>query len=195
MDRHVDSGRTPSAGPAGPTEGGHHRRVTFILAVVVLGFFGFGFALVPLYNSFCKLTGLNGKTGGPVEASAVVGMKADRAREVKVGFTSTVMPGLNWRFKPLHNYIVVHPGAVTRTSYLVSNPSNHAETGQAIMSVVPGRAARYFKKLECFCFHQETIKAGESRNMRLVFFVSPHIPKDVRSIIVSYAFFPVKKHT
>ncbi|MHB8551646.1 MAG: cytochrome c oxidase assembly protein, partial [Acidiferrobacterales bacterium] len=77
----------------------------------------------------------------------------------------------------------------------VSNPADHAETGRAIMSVVPGRAARYFKKVQCFCFRQHTLKPGELRTMRLVYFISPHIPKDIPSIIVSYAFFPVKKHT
>jgi len=184
-----EAGGMPAAGA------GRNRRLTIILVIVVLGFFGFGFALVPLYNSFCKLTGLNGKTGGPVKASAVAGMKVDGAREIKVGFTSAVMPGLNWKFKPLHPDMVVHPGAITTTGYVVSNPSDHAETGQAIMSIVPGRAARYFKKLECFCFHQETIKAGEFRKMKLVFFISPKVPKDVRSIIVSYSFFPVKKRS
>ncbi len=191
------AGRTVSGGdaPAPEATGGRHRRLTIILVLVVLGFFGFGFALVPLYNTFCKLTGLNGKTGGPVGASAVAALKPNDSRTVKVGFTSTVMPGLNWTFKPLHEHMMVHPGTVTSTSYLVSNPSDHSETGQAIMSVVPGRAARYFKKLQCFCFHQETLKAGQFRNMKLVYFISSGIPKDISSIIVSYAFFPVKKHT
>ena len=183
------------AGGTSPAGAGRNRRLTIILVIVVLGFFGFGFALVPLYNTFCKLTGLNGKTGGPVKASAVAGMKVDGAREIKVGFTSAVMPGLNWKFKPLHPDIVVHPGAITTTGYVVSNPSGRAETGQAIMSIVPGRAARYFKKIECFCFHQETIKAGGLRKMKLVFFISPKVPEDVRSIIVSYSFFPVKKRS
>ncbi len=183
----------PPASEEDSREARRHRRLAIILVAAILAFFGFGFALVPLYNTFCKLTGLNGKTGGPVSAAVAAEEKIDATREVRIDFASTVMPGLHWRFRPAHNEIEVHPGAITTTSYVLRNPSGNPATGQAIMSVSPGVAARYLRKLECFCFHQQTLKAGESRKMPLVFFVSPDLPKDVHTITLSYAFFTVKK--
>lgn len=173
----------------------HHRRLAVVLAAAVLAFFGFGFALVPLYNTFCKLTGLNGKTGGPVSAAVVAAQKVDSARMLRVEFTSTIMPGLQWKAQPQQQEIQLHPGAITKTGYLVRSLDSSATTAQAIMSVSPSAAARYLHKTECFCFHHETMKAGEIRKMRLVFFISPDLPKDVHTITLSYAFFPVKKRT
>ncbi len=173
----------------------HHRWLVVVLAVIVLAFFGFGFALVPLYNTFCKLTGFNGKTGGPVSAAVVAAQKVDSTRTLRVDFTSTIMPGLQWKVQPQQAEIQLHPGAITKTSFYVHNLGLTSSTAQAIMSVSPNAAARYLHKLECFCFHRETMKAGETRRMPLIFFISPGLPKDVRTVTLSYAFFPIKKRT
>lgn len=164
-----------------------NRRLAWWLALVAAGFLGFGFALVPLYNTFCELTGLNGRTGN----AAFAATKEDTRRWVNVEFTSTVMPGLPWRFQPAQTRLRVHPGEPTTAFYVATNLGGRADDGQAVMSVSPEVAARHFKKIECFCFTRQALNPGQSRRMPIMFFVTPDLPDSVRTITLSYAFFPV----
>jgi len=166
-----------------------NRRTGWRLALVVLGMFGFGYALVPMYNVLCQLTGLNGKTGR-VEA-ATVAAPADTTRWVTVEFTGSSMSGLPWDFRPLQKSMRVHPGEVATVSYEARNTTDEAITAQAVPSVVPSEAARYFKKIECFCFTRQTLNPGETRQMPVRFVVNTGLSKDVSTVTLSYSFFNV----
>ena len=166
-----------------------NRRLTIKLLLMVAAATGFAFALVPFYNLLCKVTGLNGKTGGAVQIAQAT--RVDSGRWVTVEFTSTVMPGISWEFRPAQTRMRVHPGEVTRISYLAKNPTSQATAGQAVPSVSPGWAAQHFSKITCFCFQRQVLKAGEVREMPLVFFVSPELPAEVQEISLSYSLFPV----
>ena len=179
----------------------HHGRLIGLLVLLVSAAFMFTFALVPLYNVLCEATGLNGKSsnvrdgfgvgGLPVATSAEPAAKVDLSRSVRVGFTGTVMPGLPWEMRPLTVSLDLHPGEMQQVSYLVRNTSDHAITGQAVPSISPGQAARYFDKIECFCFTRQTLGPGEAREMPVAFIIKPEIGRDVSQITLSYAFFSV----
>ncbi|MDO8262233.1 MAG: cytochrome c oxidase assembly protein [Gallionella sp.] len=166
-----------------------NRRLTIKLLFMVAAATGFAFALVPFYDLLCKVTGLNGKTGAAVQIAQ--GSKVDTGRWVTVEFTSTVMPGMSWEFRPAQTRMRVHPGEVTRVNYLARNPTNQAVTGQAVPSMSPGWTAQHFNKIECFCFQRQVLKPGEVKEMPLVFFVSPGLPAEVKEISLSYTLFPV----
>ena len=177
------------------------------LLLLVAG--AFAFALVPLYNVLCEATGFNGKAAGLGTAKTgtirdgfgVGGMTAgaavaapsqiDRSRTVAVEFTGTVMPGLPWEMRPLTVSLDTHPGEMQQVRYLVRNTSNRPVTAQAVPSVTPGQAAQHFDKIECFCFSQQLLAPGESREMPLTFIIKPDIDKDIRHITLSYAFFSI----
>ncbi|MDA8108055.1 MAG: cytochrome c oxidase assembly protein [Betaproteobacteria bacterium] len=181
----------PPATPIGaPARAAANRRLAWWLALAVAGFLGLGFALVPFYSTFCRLTGLNGATG-EADAATLQGTKADATRWVNVDFTSTVMPGLPWRFAPEQTSLRVHPGEPASIVYVATNLGERAREGQAVMSVSPEVAARHFEKIQCFCFTREALGPGETRRMPVTFFVKPDLPRDVRTITLSYAFFPV----
>ena len=163
-----------------------NRRVSLKLAGVALGMFVFGYALVPLYDVICEVTGLNGKTG---RVEATVGDKVDQERWVTVEFTGNSMSGLPWEFQALQKSVRVHPGEVAVAYYEARNTAGEAITGQAVPSVAPNKAAMHFKKIECFCFSQQQLKAGEYKKMPVRFVVSADLPKDVSTVTLSYAFF------
>jgi cytochrome c oxidase assembly protein subunit 11 len=159
-------------------------KLLWLVAAAVL----FAFALVPLYNVFCDLTGLNGKTEN-LPSAVQKSMKVDESRWVTVEFTSSVMPGLAWNFYPKQASMRVHPGQVELALYVARNVTNETVAGQAVPSVSPAKATPYFKKIECFCFQRQELKPEESREMPLRFYVSPDIPEDVRTVTLSYAFY------
>src|SRR4030067_1119396 len=134
------------------------RRLTIKLLFMVAAATGFAFALVPFYDLLCKVTGLNGKTGAAVQIAPA--SKVDTGRWVTVEFTSTVMPGMSWEFRPAQTRMRVHPGEVTKTSYLAKNPTNLTMAGQAVPSMSPGWTAQHFNKIECFCFQRQEVKTG-----------------------------------
>ncbi|MFP5349730.1 MAG: cytochrome c oxidase assembly protein [Gammaproteobacteria bacterium] len=169
-----------------------NRRLGLKLGVTAVLMFGFGFALAPLYDLFCQVTGLNGKTGR-VEVEAVASTKVDTARQVTVEFTGNATHGLPWEFRPLVNKLDVHPGETIVVKYYVRNTSNETIVGQAVPSVAPGRAAAYFKKIECFCFSNQKLAPGEAREMPVRFMVMPELAKEVQTITLSYAFFNTDK--
>ncbi len=168
-----------------------NRRLAWIVALAAAGSFAFAFALVPLYSTFCDLTGLNGATG----IAAPAAMKEAAARWVTVEFTSTVMPGLPWRFEPVQRRVRVHPGEPVTAFYRATNLAPRAIDGQAVMSVMPETAATHLKKAECFCFERQALRSGETRDMPLIFFLTPDLPEDVNTVTLSYAFFPLGSGT
>jgi cytochrome c oxidase assembly protein subunit 11 len=157
------------------------------LALVALGMFGFGYALVPFYYQICAAWGVN-SLGQVREAPA--NTQVDATRRVTVEFDSNAH-SLPWRFRPLVNHIDVHPGQVTTVEYEVVNERAVPVTAQAVPSFGPQLAGEYFKKVECFCFTQQTLAPGETRRLPVVFVVDPKLPKDVNTIAISYTFFEV----
>jgi cytochrome c oxidase assembly protein subunit 11 len=158
------------------------------LCLLVVAMFGFGYALVPLYNVFCEITGLNGKTGRlSVETAAA--MQTDESRWIKVEFVTSVNSGFPWQFRPLVTSINVRPGVETEVAFEVINQSAESVTGQAVPSVAPSEGARYFSKTECFCFTQQALLAGETKQMPVRFIVNPKLPKHIDTLTLGYTFF------
>lgn len=150
----------------------------------------FAISLVPLYDVFCTVTGLNGKTSNE---AALISSGVDTSRTVKVEFTGNVMPGLGWNFYPKQASMRVHPGQIETAIFVAKNITNEAVSGQAVPSVSPGEASEHFKKIECFCFVRQELKPGESKEMPLRFYVSKDLPDDVEVVTLSYAFFSAVK--
>ena len=177
------------------------RKHTALLAVVAVGMFGFAFALVPLYNIFCEITGLNGKTSGqaatsvPVAATASQSASESIEREVTVQFISHVSRGMPWEFRPTESRLRVRLGEVTETLYYARNFANRIATGQAVPSVTPGYAARYLHKVECFCFTQQHLQPGEELDMPVYFYVGEDLPSDIGTLTLSYTMYPVSTDT
>lgn len=163
-------------------------RKLFLVAVVM---FGFGYALVPLYNVFCDITGINGKTKRGTLAEA----KVDKSRWVTVEFTGLAESKLPWEFRPLQYKVKVHPGQVALANYVAHNLSDKAITARAVPSVTPSRAAGHFRKIECFCFSEQVLKPGEQKNMPVRFYVDADVPEEVDTITLSYTFFNLNKKT
>ena len=154
--------------------------------------FGFGFALVPLYDVFCDITGLNGKTGR-IQASEIDADQVDRSRTIEVRFLANTNTGLPWTFEPVVKKMDVHPGQVYEAYYRVRSSSPDKTFGQAVPSVSPGLAARHFNKSECFCFTRQELEARETRDMPLRFVIGPGISKDIDHITLSYTFFSLEQ--
>lgn len=170
-----------------------NQRTLYKLIGVALGMFAFGFALVPLYDVFCDITGLNGKTGRVSTAVAEAGM-VDESRWITVEFIGTVTSELPWRFRPAVPSMKVHPGALNDALFVASNEAAHDIVGQAVPSVAPLEASKYFNKTECFCFTQQLLKSGEEKAMPLRFVVDANLPKSVKRITLAYTFFPVQEN-
>lgn len=159
------------------------------MVLVVGGMFCFGFALVPLYDVFCRVTGLNGKTSG--EAYQAVDVKIDTTRSVRVQFVATNNDGMTWKFGPKDTMLTVHPGEPKSTSFFALNPEQKHMVAQAIPSVAPARAAEFFHKTECFCFNQQALEPGQEIDMPMRFIVDQDLPKDVHTITLTYTLFDV----
>lgn len=155
--------------------------------LVAVGMFGFGYLLVPIYNSVCAALGLNGQTS-QISADAQRNVQTDAARKVTITFDANVNTSLPWQFKPLTRRIDVHPGEFARVSYVAQNLSGGDIVGQAVHSVTPQSAAMYFKKSECFCYSQQPLRSGESKEMPVVFMVDPKLPENIKEITLSYTF-------
>ncbi len=158
---------------------------------ILVGSTLFAFALVPLYDVLCSVTGLNGKTD--TSATTMAKAKVDVSRFVTVQFVANVMPGLGWNFYPKQNSIRLHPGKIETVTFIAKNTTNQKVYGRAVPSVTPGIGAANLKKIECFCFVDQALEPGEEKEMPLRFFVSPELPEDVTEMTLSYAFFPSVK--
>jgi len=164
-------------------------KVTKKLLLVVFAMFGFGFALVPLYDVFCEITGLNGKTNTSAVSYSDAGI--DTSRTVTVQFITRNAKGIPWQFEPVINEITVHPGERKFVNFHAKNESTQAIVGQAVPSVSPGLAANYFQKIECFCFTQQPLQAGEEVEMGLQFYVDRDLPRDITTLTLSYTLYDI----
>jgi cytochrome c oxidase assembly protein subunit 11 len=160
------------------------------LAVMALVMFGFGFALVPFYQRICEVTGVNFLTGRDPQAERFAqNTQVDRTRVVTVEFDANSRGP--WTFKPERNALDVHPGELVTIEYDITNHAAQDMTGQSIPSYAPAQAARYFRKIECFCFRQQTLPSQKTRRFPVVFVVDPDLPRDIRTITLSYTFFEI----
>ena len=163
-------------------------KIVIRLMFVVVGMFGFGFALVPLYDVFCDITGLNGKTSNSAASQSQV---VDVDRLVTVEFIAHTQGRLPWTFEPEIKRIKVHPGEHHEVNFLVSNQSAGDMVVQAIPSVSPGLAATYFNKVECFCFNHQPLEKGELAKLGLQFYIDPELPAEYGTVTLSYTLFDI----
>ncbi len=167
-----------------------HGRVVSRLALFTVAMFGFGFALVPLYDVICDVTGLNGRTADePADQETYV---IDESRAVTVEFVALENGYADWEFRPAVTRMTVVPGKAYHTTFFARNRKTEAKVAQAVPSVAPGRAARHFNKTECFCFTRQEFQPGEGRDMPLVFVLDPRLPSDVSTVTLSYTFFELQ---
>ena len=159
------------------------------LLVIAVAMFGFGYALIPLYKQICELTGVNILTPKEINLKEVSNSQVDMSREVTLEFDANTQGP--WRFRPVVSSIKVHPGEMAQVVYEVVNKQAYKMDAQAIPSYAPQQAAAYFKKMECFCFKQQTLAANEARQMPVTFYIDPALPKEIKIITLSYTFFEV----
>jgi len=163
------------------------------LAIAALAMFGFGYALVPMYRAICEYTGINilalAEQAIPGERAVPANTQIDASRTIHVEFDANTRGP--WEFHPDQRIVQVHPGEVVTVMYEFQNTQNRRMSAQAIPSYAPQQAAAYFNKLECFCFQQYTLDAGEKKSWPVVFVVDPKLAADVKTITLSYTFFEV----
>jgi len=174
---------------AGPTRARRNRTTVALLAAVVCGMVGLSFASVPLYRLFCQATGLGGTTQRATTAPHEV---ADTI--ITVRFDAQTAPDLGWEFRPLESAVRLHPGEQREVLFRATNRTSETVTGTATFNVTPAKTGIYFDKLQCFCFNEQQLKPGESRDMGVVFFVDPDLltdpnTSDVHTITLSYTMF------
>ena len=157
------------------------------LSIVAVAMFGFGFALVPFYDHICRALGINSLVA---KSEAAVNTQVDFTRKVTIEFDAN-SHGMPWRFQPVVRHMVVHPGQLVNVDYEVANVRGSAVTGQAVVSYGPRLAGQYVRKLECFCFTQQTLAAGETRRMPVSFVLDASLPADINTVTLSYTFFEV----
>ncbi len=169
-------------------------RTALIMSGVVAFMIGVAAISPELYRTFCSLTGFGGT---PLRAEVAPGAVAG---QVSVRFDANVHPGLPWRFEPEQNTVTVKPGAQTKIFYRATNLSARTIRAQAAYNVTPDQVGKYFKKIQCFCFTEQTLKPGQTVDMPVIFFVDPAFTKDedtkdVHEITLSYTFYPVETVT
>jgi len=167
-------------------------KTIFKTVLVAVLMFGFAFALIPLYNTFCEITGLNGKTSGQVEENVLETQIVDENRLGTVQFDGNVNSKLNWEFRPTELEMKVIPGKLYKTVFYAKNLSDSDITGRATYSVTPRKASLYFNKTECFCFTEQTLKAHEEVLMPVTFIVDSQLTEDVNLMTLSYIFYKLE---
>ncbi|KPZ69472.1 Cytochrome c oxidase assembly protein CtaG [Shewanella sp. P1-14-1] len=170
-----------------PTKSNRNLLIGLVLGSI--GMFGFGFALVPLYDVLCETLGINGKPQGT--ASRYEAVVVDKERTITIEFIAQVQGSMPWEFGPKVNRIQVHPGELTRTAFLAKNLSAKPLVGQAIPSVSPGQGAAYFNKTECFCFNQQPLAAKANAELPLIFYVDPDLPDSIKTLTLSYTLYDI----
>ncbi len=163
-----------------------NRKLARRLFLVAVGMFGFGFAMWPLYNVFCDITGLGGRAIEIAENSKDA-VASDRT--VQIRFDASVNSSLPWIFKPTEKTKQIQLGVPVKSSYMAMNPADETIIGQATYNVAPAEASLYFVKTECFCFTEQTLLANESREMPVYFYVKSDLPEHIKDITLSYTFF------
>lgn len=159
------------------------------LVVVAVMMFGFGYALVPMYRQICEVLGINVLTQKGEFVEAPVNTQIDKTRKIVVELDGNAQGP--WRFRPTQRSIEVHPGELATVTYEVVNTQGRAVKAQAIPSYAPHSVTPHFKKVECFCFQEQTLQANEARQMPVVFFIDPALPREVKNITLSYTFFEI----
>lgn len=166
-----------------------NKRMVIRLVAITFAMFGFGFALVPLYDVFCEVTGINGKTNSTASTYQASGV--DETRSVTVEFITRTHTGMPWEFRTTQKRVKVHPGELAKIDFYVRNPARKTIVAQAIPSVSPGTAALYLNKTECFCFNNQPLEAGAEALMPMQFYIDPQIPEDINVFTVQYTLFDV----
>jgi cytochrome c oxidase assembly protein subunit 11 len=166
------------------------KRTVLKLVAGTAAMFAFAFALVPLYDVLCEVTGLNGKTGDAYEY-VEADLEADRSRLVQIRFVTNGNGGMPWEFGPNTGGMRVHPGGVNEATFHARNTTGRIMVAQAIPSVAPGRAAAFFHKTQCFCFDQQVLEPGEAIDMPVRFIVDRDLPRSVGTITLSYTMFDI----
>ncbi|MBA5688459.1 cytochrome c oxidase assembly protein [Rugamonas apoptosis] len=168
---------------------GLNRQLLAKLLVIAVMMFGFGYALIPVYKQICEVLGINVLTQKDGTVTLDQNTQVDMSRTVTVEFDGNAQGP--WRFRPVVASMQVHPGQLQTMLYEVVNTQPRTMQAQAIPSYAPQSAMPHFKKVECFCFKQQTLKANEARQMPVVFYIDPALPKDVKTITLSYTFFEI----
>jgi len=167
-----------------------NRKLTLKLLMAVVAMFGFGFALVPLYDVMCDTLGINGKTNTE-SVLQPQGMVPDESRSIRVEFMAHRNHNMPWSFEPKQAFMQVHPGQVIQTAFLAKNLSDRDIVGQAVPSVSPGLGASYFNKIECFCFNQQPLAGKAQAEMPLIFYIEPDIPDSIHTLTLSYTLYDI----
>ena len=168
---------------------GISKTVIKLSALAVSMFLFVFYGLVPLYDAFCEWTGINDQ--GNLVATENRPSRIDESREVRVTFIASNNEEMPWEFKPNDPVMVVKAGEIATTTFHAKNPTQHEMVSRAIPSFVPTTAADYFNKIECFCFENQTLDAGESADMGIQFYVDPDLPKNITNITLSYTIFDI----
>jgi cytochrome c oxidase assembly protein subunit 11 len=158
------------------------------LSVVAVLMFGFGYALVPFYDAMCRALGVNEFI--KADAAPAANSQVDLTRSVTIELDANAH-NLPWSFRPLVRHVIVHSGELATVEYEIANVRSEAVTAQAVPSYGPARAGEHFRKMECFCFTQQTLAPGETRRFPVTFVVDAKLPRDVNTITLSYTFFEV----
>ena len=166
-----------------------NRQMLGKLLVVAVLMFGFGYALVPVYRMICEITGINFLTPKDITVEPLSNTQIDKSRTITIEFDGNSQGP--WRFRPTVNSLQVHPGEMAQVVYEVVNTQARSIDAQAIPSYAPQQADQFFKKVECFCFRQQTMAPNEAKQMPVVFYIDPALPRDVKVITVSYTFFEI----
>jgi len=164
-----------------------NRQLMGKLLVICVGMLGFGFAMVPMYRQICEAIGIS-----DTRAVGSMNTQVDASREVKVELIAN-SAGLPWRFEAMDKAVTLNPGQLATVRYRVVNDLGRPVTAHAVMNTAPAAAARYIVKQECFCFTDQTLQPGETREMPVVFRVSAEAPKDLTTISLSYTFFEARR--
>ncbi len=172
-----------------------NKKIVLSLSLAAIVMFGFGFALAPLYQLICSVTGLN-SIGGTIDARKTISdyKNIDQTlseRKITLQLDTTLEKGLDWQFKPVEKQLKVQVGEVSQTSFIFTNTFDYSVVTQAVPSVTPWQAAEHIKKIECFCFNQQTLAAGENKVMPLTFVIDPDLPKDIKTVTLSYTLMAV----
>lgn len=170
-----------------PEQAVDNRRMLTRLSIIAVAMFGFGFALVPFYDHICRVLGVNSMVE---RGEAAANTQVDLTRMVTVELDANAH-GMPWRFQPMVRHLEVHPGELVHVEYEVANVRGAPVTGQAVVSYGPALAGQFVRKLECFCFTQQTLAAGETRRMPVSFVLDATLPADINTVTLSYTFFEV----
>ncbi|EHJ91867.1 cytochrome c oxidase assembly protein [Vreelandella boliviensis] len=166
------------------------RRTVIRTVAVLVGMFGFAFALVPLYDVFCRITGINGKVDAT--AQSIVHEEVDESRYINVQFITRGSAGLPWQMSVEMRQMSVHPGQMAEVDFTFTNNSRSENWGRAVPSVSPSSATPYLRKISCFCFQEQLLQGGERLTIPLVFQLARDLPKDINTITLVYTLYPVE---